>query len=62
MASVRNIDAVRKKLLLDILEIESVEYNNTIGTVNIGDSMMHMELMVTQDGRIGINIKNGENT
>ena len=46
-----------EKLLLNTLQIERIEYNDTIETVDVWDSMMHMEIMVAIENKYSLHIE-----
>lgn len=54
--SLNNINADLKIMLLNVLDTDDIEYNDTIETVDLWDSMMHMEIMVAIENKYSLRI------
>lgn len=57
LGKVDTLNTKLKQTLLIVLPIDNIEYNDSIETVDIWDSMMHMEIIVVLEKTYSIRIE-----
>jgi acyl carrier protein len=54
------LDDGLRRILCDVLKNDDIKYEDTIETVDLWDSMMHMEVMVAIENSYKVRIEPGE--